>query len=35
VNDYDDEFERYVDEGVPMTRDLTSDESAWVYLNLK
>lgn len=29
------EFDRYVEDGRPMGRDLTRDESDWVYRNLK
>ena len=36
--DQDDErsdFDRYLDDGTPMNRKLTQEESTWVYLNLK
>jgi hypothetical protein len=35
LDNFDEEFVRYIDEGVEMTRDLTYDEGLWVYLNLK
>lgn len=29
------DFERYLDDGTEMDRDLTADESLYVYLELK